>query len=109
MLTAFFPNLKFKSFENRDIMLAALKAGEIKAVFGDSMQLSFWQESPMAQDCCAMLGGPFYSTDFLGEGLTLVSRKNDPLITRAIDAALLALARNGRLNELYLRYFPNGL
>jgi len=26
-----------------------------------------------------------------------------------MDAALLALARSGRLNQIYLRYFPNGL
>ena len=45
----------------------------------------------------------------LGDGLTLVTRKDAPLIAQGMDAALLALSRSGRLNQIYLRYFPNGL
>lgn len=109
MLAAYFPGLKPKTFPSREAKLAALKKGDVKAVFGDGLQLSFWLESSDAGNCCAFLGGHYYSSAFFGEGLTLVTRKDAPLITRAMDAALLALARNGRLNEIYLRYFPNGL
>lgn len=109
MLASYFPDLKPKTFPRREDMLAALKKGEIKAAFGDGLQLSFWQESPDANNCCNFLGDHYYSSTFFGDGLALVTRKDAPLITRAMDAALLALARNGRLNEIYLRYFPNGL
>ena len=109
MLNAFFPTLKPKTYATRDELLAALRIGEVKAVFGDGLQLSFWVESPEAASCCRFLGGPYYSRAILGDGLTLVARKDTPLIARGMDAALLALARNGRLNQIYLRYFPNGL
>jgi polar amino acid transport system substrate-binding protein len=36
-------------------------------------------------------------------------RRNDPTLAAAFDQALAELSRNGRLQELYLRYFPNGL
>jgi polar amino acid transport system substrate-binding protein len=39
----------------------------------------------------------------------MMTRKDMPQITRALDHALIALARSGRLNDIYLRYFPNGL
>jgi polar amino acid transport system substrate-binding protein len=109
MLKAFFPALKAVSYDTRPAMLAALQSGQIKAVFGDGLQLSFWLESETANDCCADLGGPYYSSFFFGEGLAMMTRKDTPQITRALDHALIALARSGRLNDIYLRYFPNGL
>jgi polar amino acid transport system substrate-binding protein len=36
-------------------------------------------------------------------------RKNDPTLVVAFDHALSELSRNGRLQDIYLRYFPNGL
>jgi polar amino acid transport system substrate-binding protein len=109
MLATFFPDLKPKVFDTRAALLEALKKNEIKAAFGDGLQLAFWLESDDAADCCAYLGGPYYSTYFLGDGLAMMTRRDAPLITTAIDSALIALARSGRLNDIYLRYFPNGL
>jgi polar amino acid transport system substrate-binding protein len=109
MAEHFFPDLKPKLYDNRAALLEALRKKEIKAAFGDAVQLSFWVEAPASEDCCRLFGEPYYSSHYLGEGLALMSRKDQPQITQAIDFALIALARNGRLNELYLRYFPNGL
>jgi polar amino acid transport system substrate-binding protein len=109
MLNAFFPGIKPRTFADRGALLAALSKGEVKAVFGDGLQLAFWLESDDAAGCCRFLGGPYYSRAILGDGLTLVTRKDAPLVARAMDAALLALARSGRLDQIYLRSFPNGL
>lgn len=109
MLAAFFPTLKPKLFEKRVALLDALRKQEIKAAYGDGLQLSFWLESEDAAGCCATLAGPYYSTHFLGDGLAMLTRKDSPSIVAAIDSALIALARSGRLNEIYLRYFPNAL
>ena len=49
------------------------------------------------------------SEHFLGEGMTIMLRQNDSVLTAAIDHALATLSRNGRLQEIYLRYFPYGL
>lgn len=109
MLTAFFPGIRPKTFPAREGLLTALKKGEVKAAFGDGLQLAFWLESSDAAGCCRFLGGPYYSRAILGDGLTLVTRKDAPLIAQAMDTALLALSRSGRLNQIYLRYFPHGL
>lgn len=109
MLKAFFPALRPTTFDTRPAMIAALKDGKVKAIFGDGLQLAFWLDSDDANGCCSYLGGPYYSNFFFGDGLAMMTRKDTPQITTALDHALIALARNGRLNDIYLRYFPNGL
>lgn len=109
MLKAFFPTFDVRSFPGRDAMLSALRQGAIAAVFSDGMQLSFWAGGSGAAGCCALLEGAYFSQRFLGEGLAIMNRKTEPTLTQAIDHALLELSRSGRLNEIYLRYFPAGI
>jgi polar amino acid transport system substrate-binding protein len=109
MVRAFFPALTLVGFADRPAMLAALRKGDVKAVFGDALQLSFWLESKDADTCCDFLGGPYYSSHFLGEGMAIMAAPGNPALTQALDHALIALARKGRLADLYLRYFPKGL
>lgn len=45
----------------------------------------------------------------MGEGLSVMLRRKDASLAAAIDHALLMLSRDGRLQEAYLRYFPDGL
>lgn len=108
MLRAFFPGINPVQFDSRDMMLNALKSGEVAAVFSDGMQLAFWQATKDAGDCCQFWGGPYYSQDFLGEGMTIMTRQSEPLAA-AFDHALLNLAKDGKLNDLFVKYFPAGL
>lgn len=108
MLKAYFPSLVPKAFDTRGAMLDALKTGEVDTVFGEGLSLAFWAASADAAGCCALRGGPYYSRAFLGEGLTIMTRKGEPL-TAAFDHGLLELARNGQLSELFVKYFPPGL
>ena len=109
MLRSWFPAIKPVEFENRAAMLEALKGGKVDAAFADGVQLVFWTASPASDGCCAMIGGPYFSEAAMGEGLSVMLRKKDAGLTAAIDHALLMLSRNGRLQEVYLRYFPDGL
>lgn len=109
MLKAFFPRVQAEAFPDRAALLAALKDGKVEAVFGDGMQLAFWTSGSESAGCCRLFDGPFLSETFLGEGLTLMFRKEDAALAGAVDHALLALSRNGRLQEIYLRYFPINL
>lgn len=110
MLKAFFPGMKATGFPDRETMLGELESGKIDAVFADSLQLSFWVAGQASADCCALFGRAYVSERFLGEGLTIMLRKDDPQqLTAAFDSALAALSRSGRLQEIYLRYFPYGL
>jgi polar amino acid transport system substrate-binding protein len=109
MFKAFFPKATVHAFPDRDAMLDALKSGRVGSVFSDGLQLSFWTASPNAADCCRLVDGAYVSERFLGEGLAIMNRKGDPALTQALDHALLELSRSGRLNEIYLRYFPTGI
>ncbi|MGO6968134.1 transporter substrate-binding domain-containing protein [Rhizobium leguminosarum] len=109
MLAAFFPTLKAEPFDTKDALLAALKDRKVDAAFADALQLSFWVSSPASAKCCALFDGPYLSEHFLGEGMTIMLRQKDSVLTSAIDHALATLSRNGRLQEIYLRYFPYGL
>ena len=109
MLRAFFPNIEPVGYADRDRMLEDLKGKKVEAVFADSLQLSFWTAGEASGGCCALLGGAYLSERFLGEGLTIIVRGDDAALAAAFDSALAALSRNGRLQEIYLRYFPYGL
>ena len=109
MLKAFFPKITATGFDTDAAMLQAVKSGTVAAGFADGLRLSFWASSEAAQSCCALFDGPYLSERFLGEGLTIMTRKDDAVLTQAFDHALAALSRNGRLQEIYLRYFPYGL
>nr|WP_244505246.1 transporter substrate-binding domain-containing protein [Rhizobium sp. LCM 4573] len=109
MLKAFFPKITATPFETNEAMLAALKAGKVDAVFSDGLRLPFWVVGEASENCCALFDGPYMSEKFLGEGLSVMLRGNEPDLVLAFDHALATLSRNGRLQEIYLRYFPYGL
>jgi polar amino acid transport system substrate-binding protein len=109
MLKAFFPKATTTPFDTFDAMQDALKTGKVDAVFADGLRLPFWIAGEASAKCCALFDGPYLSEKFLGEGLSVMMRKSDPVLLAAFDQALNALSRNGRLQDIYLRYFPNGL
>ena len=121
MLKAFFPAIKPEGFADQAALMQALTQGKVQTVFGDGLQLSFWlaaqsanhssgqtSEKP-AKPCCEFLGGPFLSQRYLGEGMSIMVRKEDGFLAAAFDYALAALARKGRMDELSRRYFASGL
>ncbi len=109
MLRAYFPEIVAAPFTEARLALQAVKEKRVAAAFGDGVQLSFWLDSDAAAQCCAFLDGPFLSATHLGQGLSVATPVEDPTLVGAIDYALAAMSRNGRLAEIYLRYFPNGL
>lgn len=109
MLKEFFPKAQARPFETPDAMLNALKQGNVDAVFADGLRLPFWVASEASGGCCTLFDGPYMSQRYLGEGLSAMFRHNDAVLPAAFDSAVAALSRNGRLQEIYQRYFPNGL
>jgi polar amino acid transport system substrate-binding protein len=109
MLKAFFPDIVATPFDSYEAMLDAVKSAKVEAVFADGLRLPFWVVGEASENCCALFDGPYLSEKYLGEGLSVMIRKGDPVLVAAFDQALAELSRNGRLQEIYLRYFPNGL
>jgi polar amino acid transport system substrate-binding protein len=109
MLKAFFPTVAINSFDGYEPMYEALKTGKIDAVFADGLRLPFWVSGTASNGCCAMFDGPYMSDRFLGEGLSIMTVDPEDKLVPAFDQALAALSRNGRLEEIYRRYFPYGM
>jgi polar amino acid transport system substrate-binding protein len=109
MLRAYFPQARTVAYTRASFVQRALKSGNVSAAFGDGVQLSFWLGSEDAEGCCRFLDGPFFSETFLGHGLAIAVLPENGRLADAFDYALLALNKNGRFADIYLRYFPNGL
>ncbi|KXG84807.1 transporter substrate-binding domain-containing protein [Agrobacterium bohemicum] len=109
MLKAFFPTVAINGFDGYEPMYEALRTGKIDAIFADGLRLPFWVSGTASDGCCAMFDGPYMSDRFLGEGLSIMTVDPEDKLVPAFDQALAALSRNGRLEEIYRRYFPYGM
>ncbi|CUW43089.1 extracellular solute-binding protein [Brucella vulpis] len=106
LLKNYFPQAKPVPYSNRDAMLAALKDGKIDTVFDDGMSLSAWLDSAEGSACCTFTDGPYLAPQYLGSGLSIAVTRQNAALASAFNNALQALQQEGKLTELYLRYFP---
>lgn len=107
-LKAFFPKATLLPQPNPDVARAALKDGKADFLFDDGVGAAIWLGSDAAAGCCALKGGPYTESRFLGEGAGIAVRKGDTTLRRALDYALARLTRKGIYADLYLKYFPIG-
>lgn len=96
------------SYDSEALQRNALVNKDIDGLFGDGMRLSFWLDTAAAQKCCKFAGGPWLDPSYFGSGLAIGTRPDDLRTLNAINLGLARLQSNGRLGELYLRYFPRG-
>ncbi|MCT7374501.1 transporter substrate-binding domain-containing protein [Chelativorans salis] len=108
MLRDLFAEARVVTYSRREWLLGDLKAGKLDAVFGDGMRLGFWLVGPDAEGCCVFAGGPYLAPEYLGHGLAIAVRKDQPALAGALDYALQKIEERGTFAELYLRYFPVG-
>jgi polar amino acid transport system substrate-binding protein len=105
-LRSYFKTAKLVTFSNADAALAALKAGDADLVFGDGIALTFWLNGVTSDGCCEFRGGPYLDAKYFGEGVGIAVAKGDRRMAHILDYALHQLRAEGRLEELFLRYFP---
>ncbi|RDE08909.1 transporter substrate-binding domain-containing protein [Pelagibacterium lacus] len=98
------PQAEIVGFESDFAALEALEAGEIGYYFGDAVRASFWlNENP---DCCGFAGEAYFRPDLFGAGFAMAVPSGLDNVRLALNWALIRLQREGRLDELYLRWFP---
>lgn len=107
-LRTFFPKARIKTFVTAAAARAALRAGDVEAVFGDGVTYAIWMAGEDAGRCCRFVGGPYTESRWFGEGVAIAVRKGDAALRQGFDWALHRLARNGVYADLYLKYFPIG-
>ena len=105
---AFFTQAKLKTFPTRAALLAALKAKQVDAAFGDAIAFAVWLNGPDAAGCCGFRGGPFTESRYFGNGVSIVVGKDNVSLRQVLDLELSKLAQNGTYGDLYLKWFPIG-
>jgi len=106
MLRDFFDGVTAAPFEAEQDLFAAIRNGDVRAIFGDGLRLSFALTGEETDGCCSFAGGPYLAPEYFGHGLTIATRDNQPLLQDALNFALQQLEADGVFTELYLRYFP---
>lgn len=106
-LRTFFRDSAIDTFARIDEAHEALRQGRVDLVFADSIGLVFWVNGSLSQECCEVKGSAYYEPRFFGDGLSIAVPRSDRDLKILIDEGLARLQRNGRYDELLLRYFPN--
>lgn len=103
-LRRYMPNVIIRGLESEILALDAVRSGAVDAYFGDALRASFWLNENL--DCCSFVGEPFFNSKLFGEGFAVATPAGKPGIRGAINYALSRLKQNGKLDELYLQWFP---
>ncbi|CAH2397969.1 Polar amino acid transport system substrate-binding protein [Mesorhizobium ventifaucium] len=106
MLRDYFGTVQVVPFVQLEELYDGLRAAKVDAGFGDGMRFAFWLGSSNAAACCRFAGGPYLAPEYLGLGMAIATRANDPALAAAFDYALQQISVKGIFAEFYLRYFP---
>ncbi|SDR52249.1 amino acid ABC transporter substrate-binding protein, PAAT family [Rhizobiales bacterium GAS113] len=104
---AFFPAATLRSLPSASAAFEALARGDVEFAFADGPSAAVWLNGTTGA-CCAFVGGPYLESRFFGEGMIIAVRKGDDAMRRVLNDGLQRLSANGRLADLYLKYFPIG-
>lgn len=108
-IAAFFGRSGLRRYASLEAARKALSERDVDVLFGDGVAAAFWVNGEASADCCRLLGGPFTESRYFGEGLSIVMRRGNEPLRRAINHALQRLWERGVYTELYLKAFPVGL
>lgn len=107
-LARHFPKAALRPYPSTSALLTALRSGEAQLAFIDGVTGALWLNGADSRNCCAFRDGFFLDPAYFGEGVGIAVRKQNLLLRRAIDFAMLRLSQQGTYSELYLKYFPIG-
>lgn len=103
-----FPKARIAAHPDEASARDALRDGRVDAHFGDALGLSYWIEGSASRGCCEFRDGPYLDSAYFGEGMRIAVTKGNTRLRQNLDYALRRLASEGRMGELYLRWFPRG-
>jgi polar amino acid transport system substrate-binding protein len=101
-----FPGAHVAAYPDETSARDALRDQKVSAHFGDAIGLSFWLDGAASRGCCDFAGPAWLEPAVFGEGLRITVAKSNQRLKRHLDWALRKAATDGRLGELYLRWFP---
>lgn len=105
-LRDFYPDAEIVLYDSLAQAKEALREAEVDILFGDGIGLMFWLNGTSSQNCCEFRGGPYVDSRYFGEGIGIAVKRGNRRLRTILDYGLEQLRADGRLEELYLRYFP---
>lgn len=106
LFALYFPNVKVKTYDNSHKLYEALQRKEIKIGFGDSFTISRWLKEDKNSNCCEFVAGNYIAPQLLTAAMSMAVKKKDYNLLYGLTYGLQAIERKGKLQGLYLRYFP---
>jgi polar amino acid transport system substrate-binding protein len=105
-LETYYSRSALTPFDSTDLMLEALRTGQVDVVFSDAVQLSFWLNGNAARGCCMFLGKAFVDRATFSRSLSFVLRGDASDLRNRLDAALDHMETTGVTAEIFARYLP---
>ena len=105
-LTAYYASTRITPFDDLAAAGAALKAGEVDALFGDNLQVIYWVAGEAAAGCCRLLGGAYSDFDYFSRNLAFLTRRDKPELAQALDYGLDKAQAAGSTAKILRTYLP---
>jgi polar amino acid transport system substrate-binding protein len=105
-LTAYYASTRITPFDDLAAAGAALKAGEVDALFGDNVQVIYWVAGEAASGCCRLLGGAYSDFDYFSRNLAFLTRRDKPELAQALDYGLDKAQAAGSTAKILRTYLP---
>jgi polar amino acid transport system substrate-binding protein len=105
-LAAYYAAARITPYDDLAKAGAAMKAGEIDAIFGDNLQVIYWVAGEAAANCCRVLGGAYSDFDYFSRNLAFLVRRDRPELAQALDYGLDKAQSVGSTAKILRTYVP---
>lgn len=105
-LAAYYASARITPYDDLAKAGAALKAGEVDAIFGDNLQIIYWVAGEAAANCCRLLGGAYSDFDYFSRNLAFLVRRDRPELAQALDYGLDKAQSTGATAKILRTYVP---
>lgn len=105
-LETYYAGSNLKPYDSLAAAGAALKAGELDAIFGDNLQTIYWVAGEAAAQCCRLLGGTYSDFDFFSRNLAFLVRPGTAELRAALDYGLDQAQSSGATAKIIRTYVP---
>lgn len=105
-IATYYSSARITPYDDLAAAGAALKAGEVDAIFGDNLQVIYWVAGETAAKCCRLLGDAYSDFDFFSRNLAFLVRRDRPELAQALDYGLDKAQATGATAKILRTYVP---
>ena len=105
-LKALFTEAAAGRYLSADATREALAARRGRLLFGDGIALSFWINGTDSGGCCAFAGGPFFESQYFGEGVGIAVKQGQRYRASGAELGAVPAVGKGPLHRSVAALFP---